>query len=89
MSQDMVIIKKCNSTYPTDKLILNLVLVHKNFNNDVIVVDNNFKCFIYCLYYNYGWMNEKGNFKYQARGTNLSIDHSRILIHIPVVCADI
>ncbi|EEB11300.1 hypothetical protein Phum_PHUM105570 [Pediculus humanus corporis] len=40
------------------------VLVHKNFNNDVIVVDNNFKCFIYCLYYNYGWMNEKGNFKY-------------------------
>ncbi|CAB3371100.1 Hypothetical predicted protein [Cloeon dipterum] len=53
MIRDMEIIKKCNYTSPVAKDVLNSALINK------ILLDANnyaFKCFLHCLYREYGWV---------------------------------
>lgn len=69
MSQDMEIIMKCNSTSPVDKKTLNVALIHKHMDDST---SKNFKCFLYCLYYNYGWMDSNGIFEYINMKSTLS-----------------
>ncbi|XP_065345790.1 uncharacterized protein LOC135943264 [Cloeon dipterum] len=60
MIRDMEIIRKCNYTSPVAKDVLNSALINK------ILLDANnyaFKCFLHCLYREYGWMDHRGEFQ--------------------------
>ncbi|GLH14312.1 Putative odorant-binding protein [Gryllus bimaculatus] len=59
MNSDLKNIRDCNHTFPIGLAAMNAVLVHQRLTG---VGDENFQCFLHCLYIKYGWMDEEGSF---------------------------
>ncbi|XP_059480781.1 uncharacterized protein LOC132199798 [Neocloeon triangulifer] len=77
MIRDMEIVKKCNYTSPVAKDVLNSALINK------ILLDSNnyaFKCFLHCLYREYGWMDHRGEF--QLKPMKVFLHDARLPISI-------
>ncbi|KAF4526223.1 hypothetical protein B566_EDAN001908 [Ephemera danica] len=60
LDHDLSVVRRCNSSSPVDRDFMNTVLINR------IVLDKNnygFKCFLHCLYTEYGWMDRHGEFR--------------------------
>ncbi|XP_017774473.1 PREDICTED: uncharacterized protein LOC108561166 [Nicrophorus vespilloides] len=58
---DLNFIKICNQTSPISLRTMNEVLIYKKLSKSKS--SNNFKCFLHCLFTQYGWMDEEGGFE--------------------------
>nr|USE58849.1 odorant-binding protein [Lasioderma serricorne] len=58
---DLTYIKICNETSPITLAVMNDILINKRLSANGGATSA-FKCFLYCLYLNYRWMDEDGGF---------------------------
>ncbi|XP_023716665.2 uncharacterized protein LOC111869394 [Cryptotermes secundus] len=70
-NNDLAVIRFCNTTSPISLESMNLVLINRN----LAAVDNadSFKCFLYCLYNKYNWMDEDGGFLLRNMKSSLEV----------------
>lgn len=69
IAEDMSIIMKCNETSAISKRTLNMALIEKSIERPI---DKNFKCFLHCLYNNYDWMENNGEFRHDNMKSGLT-----------------
>ncbi|XP_065171061.1 uncharacterized protein [Atheta coriaria] len=68
---DLKYIRICNKTAPISMRIMNEVLISKKLPSSTVALGN-FKCFLYCLFKHYGWMDEIGGFELNTIHHNLA-----------------